>query len=124
MAIAYSWESYFNAFFKVENVLTKNRDKLAINFDHFKLMKLTVLEDEFLREYIKIMKPLTEAYTSFKMKKKCQLDVSYPFSKFLGENYRVQRRQKHHPLQTVYFRWYREKVSMVFRKKAISVFHL
>lgn len=39
----------------------KNRDKLAINFDNFKLKNLTVLEDEFLREYIKIMKPLTEA---------------------------------------------------------------
>ncbi len=43
MAIAYSsWESYFDALVKVENVLTKNRDKLAINFDHFKLKKLTV----------------------------------------------------------------------------------
>ncbi|KZS20297.1 Uncharacterized protein APZ42_013090 [Daphnia magna] len=70
------WNSYYDALVKVENLLTKNRDNLAIAFDQFKLKKLTVLEQEFLREYIKIMKPLTEALDVFQNEEKIDLRLA------------------------------------------------
>ena len=45
------WNSYYDAFVKFESFLTKNRDNLAITCEHFKLKKLTIVEEEFLREY-------------------------------------------------------------------------
>ncbi len=60
-----TWNCYYDALVKVESFLTQNRDNLAITFEHFKMKKLSSVEEEFLREYIKIMKPLTEALDFF-----------------------------------------------------------
>lgn len=79
------WNSYYDALVEVESFLTKNRDNLAITFEHFKLKKLTSVEEEFLREYIKIMKPLTQALDVFQNEENMSVRCVLPVLSLLKE---------------------------------------
>lgn len=59
------WNSYYDALVKVDSFATKKRKKFSVTFDHFRLNKLNLLKEDFLKEYIKIMKPITGALDVF-----------------------------------------------------------
>ena len=79
------WNCYYDALVKVESFLTKDRDNLAITFEHFKLKKISSVEEEFLREYIKIMKPLTEALDVFQNEEQMSVGCVLPVLSLLKE---------------------------------------
>ena len=79
------WNSYYDSLVKVDSFSTKSRDNLAAIFDHFKLKKLTALVEEFLKEYIKIMKPITEVLDVFQNEENMSVGCVLPVLTLLKE---------------------------------------
>lgn len=47
------WNSYYNALCKVHYFVSKKNEALNLVFDQFKVRKLTAIEQEFLKEFLK-----------------------------------------------------------------------
>ncbi len=80
------WNSYYNALCKVKSFIYKKNHQLQATFDHFKIKKLTsVRGKEFLKEFIKVMKPISEALDVFQNKEKMSVGCVLPVLTLLKE---------------------------------------
>jgi hypothetical protein len=48
-----------------------------MTFDHFKITKLTAVEKEFLKEFVRVMKPLAQALDIFQNEENMSLVVHF-----------------------------------------------
>ena len=55
------WNSYFKAMQRVKYFITKKRTELKELFEHFGIAYFRPAEEEFVREYVKVMEPISEA---------------------------------------------------------------
>ena len=55
------WNSYFDALESVKYFIVKRRDDLKAVFEHFKQIYVRPPEEDFIKEYVKIKLPVTEA---------------------------------------------------------------
>ena len=55
------WNSFYDALLRYQKIKEEKKDALYQVFDHFKLSKLTSVEEEYVAEYLTIMEPLADA---------------------------------------------------------------
>lgn len=55
------WNSYFNAMQRAKYFVTKKRTELKALFEQFGIAYFRPAEEEFIREYVKVMEPISEA---------------------------------------------------------------
>lgn len=55
------WNSWFNAHKRIALFLTKKRTELRELFQHFKIPFFRPIEEEFIKEFVRVMRPLAEA---------------------------------------------------------------
>ncbi|XP_045029271.1 uncharacterized protein LOC116923342 [Daphnia magna] len=79
------WNSYYNSLCKVNYFQSKKPEEFNAIMDHFKLKKLTVAEQEFLKEFIKIMKPIADALDVFQNEEKMSVGCVLPVLTVLKE---------------------------------------
>ncbi|XP_057377361.1 uncharacterized protein LOC130698693 [Daphnia carinata] len=72
------WNSYYNAMCKVHYFVSKKNEELQTIFEHFKLKKLSAAEQEFLKEFIKVMKPISQALDVFQNEEAMSLGCVLP----------------------------------------------
>ncbi|KZS07284.1 Uncharacterized protein APZ42_029044 [Daphnia magna] len=79
------WNSYYDALCKVNYFQLKKHEEFYATMDHFKLKKLTNTEHEFLKEFIKIMKPIADALDVFPNEEKMYVGCVLPVLTMLKE---------------------------------------
>ena len=55
------WNSYYNALKRAKHFINKKRSELKAVFEFYGIQYFRPAEEELVREYVKIMKPMTEA---------------------------------------------------------------
>lgn len=55
---------------KVEHFMDEKNEALKETFGHFKISKLTIIENEFLKEFVRVMKPLAKVLDIFQNEEK------------------------------------------------------
>lgn len=72
------WNSYYDALERVKYFIVKRRDELKKVFEHFKQIYFRPTEEDFIKEYIKIMGPVTEALDILQADKKISIGYLLP----------------------------------------------
>ena len=72
------WNSYFHALERVAYFLKTKKYDLKLVYDHFRLPYLRPAEEECVKEYVKIMKPLAEALDILQADKKISVGYLLP----------------------------------------------
>lgn len=79
------WNSYYDALRKVQHFITHKFAELQMVFDHFKVKRMTTAEMEFLKEFIKVMKPIADALDVFQNESKMSVGCVLPVLTLLKE---------------------------------------
>ncbi|KAI9553686.1 hypothetical protein GHT06_021614 [Daphnia sinensis] len=79
------WNSYYDALRKVQHFVTHKFEELQMVFDHFKVKRMTTVEMDFLKEFIKVMKPISDALDVFKSESKMSCGCVLPVQSFFKE---------------------------------------
>lgn len=79
------WNSYYDSLCKVNYFQLKKPEELNDVMDHFKLEKLTDTEQQFLKEFTKIMKLISDALDVFQNEENMSIGCVLPVLTLLKE---------------------------------------
>jgi predicted small metal-binding protein len=79
------WNSYYDGLAKVEHFIDKKDEALNETFEHFKITKLTAVEKDFLKVFVRVMKPLSQALDIFQNEESMSVGCVLPVLTVLKE---------------------------------------
>ena len=80
------WNSYFKAMQRAKYFITKKRTELKELFEHFGIAYFRPAEEEFVREYVKVMEPISEALDVLQADVKISIGYLLPTLTILLQN--------------------------------------
>ena len=79
------WNSFFDAVKCVAKLFDSKNEALRETFQHFNIAPLTLQEEEYIAEYVRIMEPFTLALDSLQNEKEMSLGCVLPTIKLLKD---------------------------------------
>lgn len=93
LSVKVRWNTYYDAIKRVIVLMKKKPDKFQNLFEAFKIPKLRQVELDYLDEYVRIMKPLTEALDTMQNEENRSIGCTLPVQPIESENDIVRKGQ-------------------------------